>query len=449
MKPLDRRRFEALAGYVRFPYSFLFAEELAWYEEGDEKLLGLVSLDVSDGDYVLTVLARDAVNRYRAVDVQTALETPAAATIELKARLAALVGQPPEFFHQGDETGAPVDFFTPFVPPERRSRAFERLRTEKHFSPALGLIRELAHHFRDPDGNFIEQFQSTGFDARIWELYLYALFTELGYALDRDHQRPDFHCVGPLGDFFVEATTVNPSAVSPDVNEANQQSYFDDYVPIKFGSALYSKVAKEYWKLPHVSGKPFVLAIQDFHAQGSMVHSNTGLLEYLYGLKQEVAEDGGRTTVVTTPIEHHQWEGKTIASNFFSQPGSEHISAVMANPSGTLSKFNRMGFITKFGARDFTMIRRGFAYQGGVSATQFSTTVDDSYDETWAEGLSVYHNPRALIALPEEALPEAAHHVLRNGVVMSSQPEFFPVGSQTIYLSASDGDDGPKHPERE
>lgn len=443
MKPLDRRRFDALAGYIRSPYSVLFAEELAWFEERDEKLLGVVSLDTSDHDYVATVLARDAVNRYRAVDLKICLETQAAATIELRDRLAALADEPAEFFHQGDETGRPVEFFTPLIPLERRSPAFERLRTEKHFSPALGLIRELSRYFRDPDGNFIEQFQSTGFDARIWELYLYAVFTELGYGLDREHPRPDFHCVGPLGDFFVEATTVNPSAVPPNVTEANRQSYFDDYVPIKFGSALHSKVAKEYWNLPHVSGGPLVLAIQDFHAPGSMVHSNTGLQQYLYGLKQEVVEDDGHARIVTTPIERHQWEGKSIASNFFAQPGSEHISAVMANPSGTLSKFNRMGFITRFGARDFLMIRRGFAYQGGRSATPFSARVDDTYDETWTEGLSVYHNPSAVIPLPEDSIPGAAHHVLRDGVIMTAQPEFFPVGSQTIYLTA-DGVVGPE-----
>ncbi len=437
-----------MAGYIRSPYSVFFAEELSWFEERDEKLLGVVSVDTSDGDYVLTVLARDAVNRYRAVDLQTGLETQAAATIELKARLAALADKPAEFFHQGDERGQPVDFFTPVIPPERRSQAFERLRAEKHFSPALGLIRELSHYFRDPDGNFVEQFQSTGFDARIWELYLYALFTELGYGLDREHQRPDFHCVGPLGDFFVEATTVNPSAVPPNVDEANQQSYFDDYVPIKFGSALFSKVAKEYWKLPHVVGKPLVLAVQDFHAPGSMVHSNTGLQEYLYGLKQDVVEEDGQSKVVTSPIECHQWEGKRIPSNFFAQTGSEHISAVMANPNGTLSKFNRMGFITKFGVRDFAMIRAGFACQGGRSATQFSAWVDDGYDETWTEGLSVYHNPRALIPLPEDSIPGAAHHVLRDGVVITAQPEFFPVGSKTIYVTP-ERDTAPKDPTHE
>jgi len=36
--------------------------------------------------------------------------------------------------------------------------------------------------YEDTDGNFVEQFQTTAFDACIWELYLFATFTELGYS---------------------------------------------------------------------------------------------------------------------------------------------------------------------------------------------------------------------------------------------------------------------------
>ena len=92
---------------------------------------------------------------------------------------------------------------------------------------------------------------------------------------------PDFHCVGLLGDFFVEATTVNPSDEVPTVDLENENVYYDGYVPRKFGSALFSKIKKKYWELPHVNASPLVLAIQDFHAPGSMVWSNTGLVQYL------------------------------------------------------------------------------------------------------------------------------------------------------------------------
>jgi len=52
--------------------------------------------------------------------------------------------------------------------------------------------------YEDVDGNFIEQFQTTGFDARIWELYLFAAFRELLYAIDRTHTAHRFFFASTL-----------------------------------------------------------------------------------------------------------------------------------------------------------------------------------------------------------------------------------------------------------
>jgi hypothetical protein len=122
---------------------------------------------------------------------------------------------PAEEFYQGDEVSKPVDFFTPVVPRGKQHEIFRVLHSGLGYSPALGLLSEMAHYFEDADGNFVQQFQSAGFDARLWELYLYAVFTELGFGLVRDEQTPDFHLQSPFGEFFVEATTVNPSASPP------------------------------------------------------------------------------------------------------------------------------------------------------------------------------------------------------------------------------------------
>ena len=65
--------------------------------------------------------------------------------------------------------------------------------------------------YEDVDGNFVQQFQTTGFDARIWELYLFAAFVEMGFLIERIHAVPDFNCRGLLGSLAVEAVTVNPT----------------------------------------------------------------------------------------------------------------------------------------------------------------------------------------------------------------------------------------------
>lgn len=45
---------------------------------------------------------------------------------------------------------------------------------------------------QDVDGNFIEQVQSNGFDARIWELYLFATLTEAGLEVTQPVPRRTF-----------------------------------------------------------------------------------------------------------------------------------------------------------------------------------------------------------------------------------------------------------------
>ena len=300
------------------------------------------------------------------------------------------------------------------------------------------------HYFEDTDGNFVQQFQTTGFDARLWELYLYALFVELGYAFDHQHAVPDYHCKGMRGEFFVEATTVNPSAEPLMVEESRRREYFEQYLPMKFGSPLFTKLKKKhrekkYWELPHVAGYPLVIAIQDFHEPQSMSWSSSGLVEYLYGIRQvEKKNSDGSSEAVSELIEGYKWEGKKVRSGFFLQPDTENISAVLANPEGTFSKFNRMGFLAGFGERDIRFIRHGICYRGSPMPQNFTDEVHSlHYSETWCEGLSVHHNPNALLPLPVEAIPGAAHHTVRNGRIMSLLPQFHPVGSLTFTLIPS------------
>jgi hypothetical protein len=440
MNAISPLRFDSLAGYCRSPASVLIAHELAWYEEANETLLGLVAQDVPDNDYVSYVLGRDAKGRFRAVWLECSITTQEEATEILRNKLAELAGSPPEDFYQGDEVGAPVDFFSPIVPADRRHPLFDTLFSQQAYSPARALIGEMMHYFEAVDGNFIQQFQSNGFDARIWELYLYALLNELGYGFDREHTSPDFHCQGLLGDFFIEATTVNPSEVPPEVDMSNRQAYFDHYVPTKYGGTLFSKLRRKYWTYPHVVGHPLVLAIQDFHAPHSMTWSNTGLVEYLYAIRQthKVAADGKVEIISERLTEHRRRNKPPIPSGFFFQPETENISAVLANPTGTLTKFNRMGFLAGFGDRHITMICRGYCYKGSPVPEQFVAEVNSpDYTESWCDGVSIYHNPNARIALPAETFPCAAHHTSRDGRILSQQPPFQPLGSTTVIMVPS------------
>jgi hypothetical protein len=362
---IPKATFDALAGYIRGPESFLISRELEWYTDANRRVLGALVMDRIDEDFAGAILGRDARQKFRAVTISSFCDSPDAARALLLDELDRWSKMPDEEFWQGDEGGKPLDLFTPVVAPGRLGLSFVRVATGEGFSPARGLIESMMPYYEDVDGNFIEQFQSTGFDSRFWELYLFALMTEAGFVFDRSFQAPDFFCRSFPLDVFVEAMTVNPTVnhagivVEPPVPRENARfrEYYQEYMPIKWGSTLTSKLKKEYWNLPHVTGKPIVFAIQDFHVPRAMTFLNHSLISYLYGISFTALYDAsGKLVVKASPRGRHQWGFKTIETGFFNLPGSEHVSAVLANPTATISKFNRMGYLAGLGSRDVRMM---------------------------------------------------------------------------------------------
>lgn len=99
------------------------------------------------------------------------------------------------------------------------------------------MMQRVYEQLGDRDGNFREQFQTTGFDARTWELYLFAALTNAGYELDRTHAVPDFVLHGHGRSWAVEATTANPgpgSALQAPDDPRERQRYIDQ-VTYPFG----------------------------------------------------------------------------------------------------------------------------------------------------------------------------------------------------------------------
>ena len=142
-----------------------------------------------------------------------------------------------------------------------------------------GMLEDVYLDFDDPDGNFLEQFQTTGFDARFFEIYLFAYFSRSGYKVDRSHPNPDFLVTRGSLAAAVEATTVNPSTSGvlkshgksiASLSPAEMRDYMHNQLAIRFGSPLFSKLGKRYWELPHCRDIPFVLAIEAFHDENSL-----------------------------------------------------------------------------------------------------------------------------------------------------------------------------------
>jgi hypothetical protein len=150
-----------------------------------------------------------------------------------------------------------------------------------------------------PDGNFIKDFQSTGFDARIWELYLVALFDDLNLYPAQPYDRPDYCLTRGSDAVWLEATTANATRGEPNPEPSG---YFDqhDEVAAKLGSPLFSKLNKRYWDLPYVAGKPLVLALADFHDPDPVRMTSEPLKRYLYGYTLIFVRAGARSLFQTS-----------------------------------------------------------------------------------------------------------------------------------------------------
>lgn len=451
MEEISPVRFDAIAGYARQPRARLIGEEMAYFEGSDGSIMGMLIRDKSDNDFSGMLFGRDKKLRFRWTSMTDFFPTREEALDALEVKMKEALVAPAEKHHQGDELGDPVDFFTPVHEPERLNPHFMKLVNESAFSPAKEIIEPMMRWYEDADGNFVEQFQTTGFDQRIWELYLFSMLIELGYVIDREKAVPDFCCSGLQGQMAIEAVTVGPTRNGAEIvpppptdTPEQQMAYLKEYMPIKFGSPLFSKLRKKYWEHDHVADIPLVLAVADFSSSGSMVHTKSALERYLFGFSYDTSFDqDGKLVINATKIENHEWQGKVIPSGFFDIPEAENISAVISTTAGTVSKFNRIGLSAGFGDGKVLMIREGTLVDHDPDATNplyFRGIVNaPGYDEPWIEGLNVYHNPRARIPLPEHMFTNAAHHYCdAEGNWTAKTPTFHPMASVTQLLAPVD-----------
>ena len=317
------------------------------------------------------------------------------------------------------------DLFSPTRPAPLLHPSFVALASTAKYASTRKLMNDAFARLSDKDGNFVEQFQTTGFDARTFELYVGELLLSEGFQTLGDAPQPDFLMVRDGFRLAVECTTVNPTDAgggimayeatnAADAEPASIEARAADEVPIRIGGALRNKLRHRikgerplaYWQLEAVRGAPFVIALQDFHEHGALGFSSASVARYLYGISQSGAIDpAGRLAISTSRVDRHRWGPKNIPSGFFELEDARHVSAVLWTNAGTAPKFTRMALSGPYPDPGVSMVRFGCMFDPDPDAhapPPFAYVVGapGSPDETWGQEAVLFHNPNAVHPVP-------------------------------------------------
>jgi hypothetical protein len=306
--------------------------------------------------------------------------------------------------------------------------SFQILQSSPRNKSTRRLINDAFARFVEKDGNFIEQFQTTGFNTRTFELYVSELLHSEGFAFEGAEPHPDF-CVTKSGvKLSIECTTANPSGdgnagihVYEAMNDKDSdleglRARQENEVPIKIAGALRNKMLhrvskktdpRAYWELARVSGNPFVLAIQTFHEHGSLGFSNAAVVRYLYGIAHRPSwDEAGDLIINAEEVREHAHGERVIPASFFDLPDSENVSAVLWTNAGTVAKFTRMALAGPYPDENVTMVRFGAMFDFDPNAhapLPFAYIVGDpgAPEETWGQEAHLFHNPNAKYPIPQ------------------------------------------------
>jgi len=324
--------------------------------------------------------------------------------------------------------GCAVDLFE--VTPQSEDHLhprFRMLRDRAEFAPARSLLRQVhAPAFRETQRHFVERFQVADFDGALFELFLFALFSAAGHQVDLRHRDPAFLLTMRNESAAVDALTVGspttgvePDAQAPQGASSKPQSH-------GVGGSLFRKLHRRQWRRPHVQGRPFVVAVQDFdHLELPQGAPPSAILGFLFGGPSQSRE-----------------VRELFPDGFFGQQEAEHVSAILFCNDATIAKFNRIGQESQ-GGDAARMLRHGTCLAGTCgpsTSTGYVYEVGErgSDREQWNEGTVLIHNPYALHPLPTDWLGASAEIELRDARLCEHFARgFHPFSSITELLAAN------------
>jgi hypothetical protein len=299
-----------------------------------------------------------------------------------------------------------MDLFTPIVPQEQLHPNFRRVIVPDRVGERE-IVTKWAEGFPDRDNKFVREFQTT-FNSSFWEIYLYRIFKSYSHELDWTYSSPDFWVRTPFGEIIVEAVTANAAdGATPEWNKLTTMTEnvrkknfwpLNREAIIRLSNALLGKLKKHkksYSMLPHVPGKPFVLAVAPFEQPDFQHQYDRPMRALLYD--DYVDEDAyardparfpdGPPSVHLGTLEKNN--GSSIDLGIFTNDGWSEVSAVMFSCVATWGKTVAMSTRPRF----------------GLVATSWGTDASGKSEmrvgrigvpsETISDGLHIFHNPYA------------------------------------------------------
>lgn len=317
----------------------------------------------------------------------------------------------------------------PVVAPERFHKNFASVLAPFREAERI-LLETWADGFVDRDGKFLEEFQTT-FNSSFWEIYLYAVFKEYGFTVDLIHATPDFVLASGDCAFVVEAATANSAQGKPnewdrtygreELESLRRFKALNTEAIIRLSNAIIGKVRKyeaTYKRLPHVSEKPFVIAIAPFE-QPHFNHQHDRPIRALlydhyvdedaYLDNPDAFPNGPPSTSLGFVTKDN---GAELPLGFFNNPEMSEISAIIFSCLATWGKLSAM---SDNPLTETTVDSLWATPPYGAPEKRHCAKAE--HIESISDGLQIYHNPFAANPLPPAVFraPRIVQHYLNPG----------------------------------
>lgn len=273
-----------------------------------------------------------------------------------------------------------MDLFTPIVSRDKLHPNFKNTLAPTS-ARVRAVLNEWAKGFRDRDGKFIHEFQTT-YNSCFWELYLFAVLKSLGIEVDFSYEAPDFVCANQP--FSVEATIASHAKDDvPEWEKTIEGITHDDlggaYTQsiIRLSNALLGKATayqEKYSGLPHMADRSYIIAISNFGTQDFNMLGDVAMQRLLYDVWEE--------------REVYKPNGAPIPVGLFRSDGYSHVSAVLYSAVATFGKARTLS--SGDGPFQFHAIR----IKDNLEPIQILAMKRD-YEESLTDGLRLFTNPFA------------------------------------------------------